>query len=205
MSGNTILAPREDSDPAIDRAARGAAGGGVDRYRTWVSDHRVSAALLAVLIATHLATVVGYFMPGIGLPQLDWNRINGAIYTPKASPDVQFLSGGVFHYVDGIVFTVVFAVAVYPLLRWRSTALGNTLKGLLFGTILATISVVFMIPRVYFPDAHVGFFSHNLGWKLILAVYLWHWVYGMNLGMIYNPPARDHGATPVADSRDSLR
>ncbi len=66
MSGNTILAPREDSDPAIDRAARGAAGGGVDRYRTWVSDYRVSAALLAGLIATHLATVVGYFMPGIG-------------------------------------------------------------------------------------------------------------------------------------------
>jgi len=132
MSGNTILAPREDSDPAIDREARGAAGGGVDRYRTWVSDHRVSAALLAGLIATHLATVVGYFMPGIGLPQLDWNRINGAIYTPKASPDVQFLSGGVFHYVDGIVFTVVFAVAVYPLLRCRSATFGNALKGLFF-------------------------------------------------------------------------
>jgi len=205
MSGNTILAPREDSDPAIDRAARGAAGGGVDRYRTWVSDYRVSAALLAGLIATHLATVVGYFMPGIGLPQLDWNRINGAIYTPKASPDVQFLSGGVFHYLDGIVFTVVFVVAVYPLLRWRSTALGNTLKGLFFGTILATISVVFMIPRVYFPDAHVGFFSHNLGWKLILAVYVWHWVYGLNLGMIYNPPARDDRATSVTDSGDSSR
>ncbi len=105
MSGNTILAPREDSDSAIDREARGAAGGGVDRYRTWVSDHRASAALLAAVVATHLATVIGYFMPGIGLPQLDWNRINGAIYTPKASPDVQFLSGGVFHYVDGIVFT----------------------------------------------------------------------------------------------------
>ena len=194
MSGNTMLAPREDSDSAIDREARGAAGGGVDRYRTWVGDHQVSAALLAGLVATHLATVVGYFMPGIGLPQLDWNRINGAIYTPKASPDVQFLSGGVFHYVDGIVFTIVFAVAVYPLLRWRSTALGNTLKGLFFGTILATISVVFMIPRVYFPDAHVGFFSHNLGWQLLLAVFVWHWVYGMHLGMIYNPSDRDGGA-----------
>jgi hypothetical protein len=53
-----------------------------------VGDRRVSAALLAGLIATHLATVVGYFMPGIGLPQLDWNRINGAIYTPRASPPV---------------------------------------------------------------------------------------------------------------------
>jgi hypothetical protein len=75
----------------------------------------------------------------------------------------------------------------FPLLRWRSTPLGNVLKGLLFGTILAPISCLFMTPRVYFPDGHVGFFSHNLGWKLILAVYLWHWVYGLHLGVIYNP------------------
>jgi len=199
MSDSATLAPRGDSDSAVGQGAvRDAAGEkAVDRYRTWVGDHRVSAALLAGLVATHLATVVGYFMPGIGLPQLDWNRINGAIYTPKASPDVQFLSGGVFHYVDGIVFTVVFAVSVYPLLRWRSTALGNALKGLFFGTILATVSCVFMIPRVYFPAAHVGFFSHNLGWKLILAVYVWHWVYGLNLGMIYNPPAATAAPPPV--------
>ncbi len=112
----------------------------------------VSATLLAGLIATHLATVAGYFMPGIGLPQLDWNRIHGAIYTPKASPDVQFLSGGIFHYLDGIVFTVVFVVAVYPPLRRRSATFGNALKGPVFwGTILATLSCAFMIPRVYFP------------------------------------------------------
>src|SRR5947209_4058647 len=195
MSVDTMFAQREGSNSAIDRDARRAAGRGVERYRTWVRDHRVSAALLAAVVATHVATVIGYWMPGIGLPQLDWNRINGTIYTPKASPDVQFLSGGVFHYVDGIVFTIVFVVAIYPLLRWRSTALGNTLKGLFFGTILATISCAFMIPRVYFPDAHVGFFSHNLGWKLILAVYVWHWVYGLNLGMIYNPSPRDDRVT----------
>src|SRR5712692_8266144 len=197
MSDSAMLAPREDSDSAVGQEAAGDAAGekAVDRYRTWVSDHRASAALLAAVVATHLATVIGYFMPGVGLPQLDWNRINGRIYTPKASPDVQFLSGGVFHYVDGIVFTLVFVVAVYPLLRWRSTALGNALKGLFFGTILATISCAFMIPRVYFPAADVGFFSHNLGWQLLLAVYLWHWVYGLHLGMIYNPSDRDGRAT----------
>ena len=191
MSGSAMLAPREDSDSAIDREARGAAGGGVDRYRTWVTDHRVSAALLAAVVATHMATVIGYWMPGIGLPQLDWNRINGSIYTPNLSPDLQFLSGGVFHYLDGIVFTVVFVVAVHPLLRWRSTTFGNALKGLLFGTILATISCACMIPRVYFPATDVGFFSHNLGWQLLLAVFVWHWVYGLHLGMIYNPSDSD--------------
>jgi hypothetical protein len=195
MSANTMLAPREDSDFAIDREAGGAAVGGLDRYRAWVSDHKISAALVAAVVATHMATVIGYWMPGIGLPQLDWNRINGTIYTPTASSDGQFLSGGFFHYVDGIVFTLVFVIAVYPLLRWRSTTFGNALKGLFFGTILATISCAFMIPRVYFPDAHVGFFSHNLGWKLILAVYVWHWVYGLNLGMIYNPSPRDDRVT----------
>jgi hypothetical protein len=192
MSDMAMLAPREESDAAIGRDGAGglASEKVVDGYRTWVSDHRVGAAVLAGLVATHMATVVGYFMPGVGLPQLDWNRINGSIYTPKASPDVQFLSGGILHYLDGIVFTAVFVIAVYPLLRWRSTALGNALKGLFFGSLLATISCLFMIPRVYFPHAHVGFFSHNLGWKLVLAVYLWHWVYGLHLGLIYNPLAR---------------
>jgi hypothetical protein len=72
-------------------------------------------------------------------------------------------------------------------LRWPSTTVGNALKGLFFGTVLGTISCIFMIPRVYFPGGHVGFFSHHLGWKLLLAVYVWHWVYGLHLGMIYNP------------------
>src|SRR5258706_13425539 len=99
MSGSAMLAPREDGDSAVGQEAAGDAAGekAVDRYRTWVGDHRVSAALLAGLVATHPATRGGYFMPRIGLPQLDWNRINGAIYTPKAPPDAPFLSGGGFH------------------------------------------------------------------------------------------------------------
>jgi hypothetical protein len=125
-------------------------------------------------------------MPAIGLPQLDWNRINGKIYTPAASPDIQFLSGGVFHYLDGIAFSALFVIAVHPLLRWGSTSVANVLKGLVFGTVLATVSCAFMTPRVYFPHLDVGFFSHNLGWKMILAVYVWHWIYGLHLGVVYN-------------------
>lgn len=195
MSSDAMLVERENSEYAIERETHVAPSGGADRYRTWVHDHRISAALLAAVVATHMATITGYWLPSIGLPQLDWNRINGSIYTPKASPDVQFLSGGVFHYADGIMFTVVFIVAVYPRLRWQSTTLGNALKGLFFGTLLATISCAFMIPRVYFPAGNVGFFSHHLGWKLLLAVYVWHWVYGLHLGLIYNPPQADSRAT----------
>ncbi|MGI5518381.1 hypothetical protein [Streptomyces sp. CA-106131] len=161
----------------------------VRQWQEWVSGHRVAAALLAGLVATQIATVTGYWFPGIGLPQMDWNRVNGAVYTPDASADLKFLSGAVFHYADGVVFAVVFAVALHPLLRWRRTPAGNLWKGLLLGTALATVSVGFMIPRVYFPQADPGLFSHHLGWKMILAVYLWHWIYGAHIGLIYNPAA----------------
>src|SRR5438046_443285 len=186
MSTTAILAPRAHTDSAFGPDARADASGGLDRYRTWVTGHRISAALLAAVVATHIATIIGYWMPGIGLPQLDWNRINGSVYTPNLSPDLQFLSGGVFHYLDGIVFTVVFVVAVHPLLRWRSTTFGNALKGLLFGTILPTISCAFMIPRVYFPSADVGFFSYNLVWQLLLAAFVCNLVYGWHLGRVYS-------------------
>jgi hypothetical protein len=162
-------------------------------WRAWVRGHTAAAALLAGLVATQMATIVGYWFPGIGLPQLDWNRVNGAIYTPKASSNVQFLSGGIFHYLDGIVFAVIFAVGIFPFLKWRSSPLGNIAKGLAMGTVLALVSVMFMIPRVYFPAAHAGFFSHNLGWKLVLAVFLWHWVYGLHLGLVFNPAEQASG------------
>jgi hypothetical protein len=189
MSDSATLAPREET-PSAFRPDAVDSDNRIDRYRAWVTDYPVKAAVLAGFVATHIATVIGYWLPGIGLPQLDWHRVNGSIFTPNASSTVQFVSGGYFHYLDGIAFTVVFAVAVFPMLKWASTPLGNTLKGLLFGTILATVSCAFMIPRVYFPHAHAGFFSHHLGWKLILAVYVWHWVYGLHLGLLYNPLAR---------------
>jgi hypothetical protein len=156
-------------------------------WRLWVRDHLTAAALLAGLVATQMATVVGYWLTGIGLPQLDWNRANGAIFTPGTSASVQFLSGGIFHYIDGVVFAVVFVAGVYPWLPGRATAAVNLAKAMAMGTLLALISVLFMIPRVYFPQLHPGFFSHNLGWKLVLAVFLWHWVWGLNLGLVFNP------------------
>jgi hypothetical protein len=61
---------------------------------------------------------------------------------------------------------------------------------------------------VYFPQFHPGFFSLNLGWKVILAIFLWHWVYGLHLGLIYNPlpaDALEHVAPlPNAESDTQL-
>jgi hypothetical protein len=180
--------PRGDTHaPPYQRADAAKA---VERWRGWVNEHRLAAAFLAALIATHLATVIGFWLPSVGLPRLDWPSTNGMVYLPHASSGVQFLTGGIFHYTDGLVFALLFAVLLHPAMPWRSTTLGNVLKGLTLGMILSVISCLWMMPRVYFPHAHAGFFSVNLGWKVILAVFVWHFVYGLHLGVIFNPSDR---------------
>ena len=117
---------------------------GVARWRDWATAHRAAAALLAGVVATHIATVFGFMEVGVGLPRLDYMTQNGGLYLPKASPNVQFLTGGILHYADGIVFAVLFAAVLHPVLPWRSTPIGNILKGMFLGTILATIVVAFL-------------------------------------------------------------
>lgn len=167
-------------------------------WRKWVARHQVASAILAGIVATHMATVIGFWMPAVGLPQLDWNSTNGAVYTPYGSALVRFVSGGFFHYVDGIVFVIIFALTIHPKLPWRNTELGNLAKGLFLGTVLTIISCAFMIPYVYFPQLHPGFFSINLGWNVIFAVFLWHCVFGLHLGLIYNPVPADELEEAVA-------
>jgi len=159
---------------------------GIARWREWATVHRAAAALLGGIIATHIATVFGFMETGIGLPRLDWLSTNGVLYLPHGSPQTQLFFGAMFHYTDGIVFAVLYAAAFHPVLPWRSTPTGNILKGMLFGTVLATIAAGFLAERVYYPGLNVGFFANHLGWKSVFAIYLWHWVYGAHLGVIYN-------------------
>ena len=35
--------------------------------------------------------------------------------------------------------------------------------------------------------------TNNLGWKTVLGIYVWHAVYGLHLGAIYNPLPEDGG------------
>ncbi|MFM9498551.1 hypothetical protein ACKI1Q_33720 [Streptomyces galilaeus] len=94
-------------------------------WRLWATRHGVAAAVLGGVIAAHVATIFGYWFPGVGLPRLDWNTANGWVYVPFGTPLEKFAVGGLFHYLDGIIF----AVALHPVLPWRNTVLGNLAKG----------------------------------------------------------------------------
>jgi len=132
-------------------------------------------------------------MGDFGLKRLDWPTANGLVYIPDAGPVALFLVGGLFHYLDGMFFALVFAVGLAPHLPFGSGTRGNLLRALAFGLVLSIVALLIMTPLVYAParGSVAGFFSHNFGWQYIVGNLIFHLVYGLHLGLIYNP-ADDH-------------
>jgi hypothetical protein len=156
------------------------------RWRAWAATHPIGSSLLAGAVATQFATVFGIWFRGFGLPTLNWPTVNGMLIIPTASPGAQYFAGWVSHFADGVFFALLFALLFHPLVPLRNTLLGNLIKALLYGTVLAIISAAWWVPAVYVPH-HAGFLSTGLGWKLTFGIFLWHWIYGYFLGTVYCP------------------
>jgi len=178
--------------------ARSTAGANAETaWRRWATRHRVAAAMLGGLVGVHIASLLGVWFGGFGLDRLDFNTANGLVYLPKATPATQFLVGGLSHYTDGVFFALIFAVAVSPFLPLSATRAGNLVKALIFSTILALLALFVALPFAFGPafgvhnDPLIAF--HN-GWKYVVSVLLVHWIYGANLGLIYNPLDDDQPA-----------
>jgi hypothetical protein len=60
------------------------------------------------------------------------------------------------------------------------------IKALIWGVILALLSSVWWVPAL-FPQINAGVLLANLGASWLAAVWLWHAVYAINLGLFYNP------------------
>jgi hypothetical protein len=165
---------------------------GLRWYRAFVTRHRFFGALIAATVATHIATVTGVWYHGLGLTDLNWPAFNGSLLLPTGSATAQFWAGTAYHYATGIGLGLLYAVALHPLMRWafKSTTLANLSKALVYGIVLATISAIWWVPAL-FPGLNAGFFSSNLGWKIVFGIYLWHLIYGFNLGLLYNPLSAD--------------
>src|SRR5580700_5494889 len=170
------------------------------RWRAWAASHPVGASMLAGAVATQFATVFGIWFRGFGLPQLNWPVANGELIlglpATAAPTAATYFVGEVSHFLDGVFFALLFALLFHPLVPLRNTLLGNLIKALLYGTVLAIISAAWWVPAVYVPH-HAGFLSTSLGWKLTFGIFLWHWIYGYFLGTVYCPAPND--AVPAAE------
>ncbi len=164
------------------------------RWRAWVAAHPIGSSLLAGAVATQFATVFGIWFGGFGLPQLNWPEANGElilgipVFTHPVAAGTYF-AGEISHFTDGVFFALLFALLFHPFVPLRNTILGNLIKAILFGTVLAVISAAWFVPAVYLPH-HAGFLSTSLGWKVTFAIFLWHWIYGYFLGTVYCPASK---------------
>jgi hypothetical protein len=163
-------------------------------WRVWVTKHPIGGAALAGFMATWIATIFGFWLGGIGLPQLNWPIANGAVVLAKSSEAVQFTAGEFIHGIDGIVFTIIVATFIFPMLGRARTPAANMGRALLFAFVLATLSAGFLVPYVYYPHVGAGIFGSGFGWKVVFAVYVWHLVFGVNLGLLYSPLSADDKA-----------
>jgi hypothetical protein len=160
-------------------------------WRRIVTERPLAGALVASFVATHLATVMGYWFHGLSFggarfPDAGWPSFNGFLLVPNESGIAQFWAGSVYHFFTGMCFSLTFCLLLFPMFKGKNTVGGNIAKGVIYGLVLATLSALWWVPQL-FPGIHAGFFSHNLGLKAVLGIYLFHIIYGVNLGAFYSP------------------
>jgi hypothetical protein len=172
---------REVAQPGLGSAAAW--------WYDWVDAHRVGAIALVGVIATQLGTYFGYVFPAIGLPTLPWPLYNGVLAVPAETYGTtgSFFAGQSLHFVNGIVFAILFALLARPMMPFPNTHRGNVLSGLTYGVVMTIISIGLLVPYAYVPKQGYGFFSFYGpdGWKLPAGVLLWHLIYGFFLGALY--------------------
>ena len=176
-------------------------GRAVDDWGDYVTQHKLKVAIVGGLVATHVTTNLGMWYHGIGLPDLNFNLLNGYLVFGNAGMDPAGMSdpvwltlfGGVVHYAMGVSFALIYAFGIYPLIPIANTLRGNFIKAFIWGLILATLSSVWWINlfgNLAGPDTSAGIFMSNLGadqLKWVVAVYLRHLVYAFNLGSFFQP------------------
>jgi hypothetical protein len=164
--------------------------------------HPIGGPIVVGIVATQLATMIGYYLVGVGLPELRWADFNGfflSVFKEQIGSSGSFFAGHLLHMTDGVIFTLLFAALLYDHFPFGRSTIGGIAKGVLYGTILGLISTGFLIPYVYLRVDSPTTFGGGLdvfsfggpdGWKLPFAVMLWHWIWGFFVGLLYvRPPS----------------
>jgi hypothetical protein len=187
-----MVAPTVTTTPSEERTAErveAGFGSAAAWWYDWVNLHRVGAAALVGVVATQIATYFGYVFPAIGLPTLPWPLFNGVLGAPveEFGTTGSYFVGQSLHFVNGVIFTILYAVLALHMMPFRNTHGGNVLRGLLYSVVLTIISLGVLVPYAYVPKQGYGLFTFYGpdGWKLPAAVLLWHLIWGFFLGTLY--------------------
>lgn len=171
------------------------------RWQQWVDAKPIFSLFIVGIVATQLGTYFGYVFPAVGLPVLPWPLYNGILGTTLAdgfngstvegfvvSSD-SFFVGHALHFVNGIVFAMLWGVLFREDVPLKRTSGGNVLKGLIYGVIMTIISAGLLVPYAYVPEQGYGLFLFDGpdGWKLPFGILIWHLIYGLFLGLLWNP------------------
>ena len=172
----------------------------------------VRAPAIAGLVATQMATIVGYFLNLFGLPQLNWPAVNGSLVLPGGSPGAQFAAGAFVHHVDGVVFALLFVILVWRMIPFPNTSAGNVGKGLIYSVVLShhqhglpravrvlqegrdrsvQLRLPFPLPQPSSAPPETFPLYTDIGWKLPFVILVWHLPYGFFLGALYDPSTRN--------------
>ena len=91
------------------------------------------------------------------------------------------------------MFAILFGVLFREDVPIKNTFGGNIAKGLLYGVIMTIISAGLLVPYAYVPNQGYGLFLFDGpdGWKLPFAILVWHLIYGLFLGLLYQPTRVD--------------
>lgn len=177
------------------------------RWREYVDAKPITSLILVSFIATQLGTYFGYVFPAVGLPTLPWPIYNGILAAPATTIGAdgaflfgtadQFFVGQALHFVNGIVFGILYGIIFREVIGRKSTNGGNISMGLIYGVIMTIISAGLLVPYAYVPEQGYGLFLFDGpdGWKLPFGILVWHLIYGYFLGALYQPRDRDETAT----------
>ena len=103
-----------------------------------------------------------------------------------------FFVGHSLHFVNGIVFAILWGIMYREdVARFFKN---NVLNGISYAVVMSIISIGVLVPYAYVPKQGYGLFLFDGpdGWKLPFGILVWHLIYGVFLGLLWNPKVPKH-------------
>ncbi len=139
------------------------------------SPRPISALALAGLASTWVALSVGYWLPGIGLPQMDVALWNGQLLVPDiTSVGLAWVVGA----LQTLGLGTLFGIAYGRLMRDRLPG-PPALRGAIWGAVIAIPAGMVIMPLLY----GAGIFGSRWDPAMPLAVAIWYLVWGVSVGI----------------------